>query len=127
MSRLGRQISRGFMRFGRQLSSQGNIIGRQLSNTGRDIQSVVPKIKQVSDGISKALSPIPILGQAVQLGNNVLGAGLGVVNKAGQTLQSGGTGIRNITSGKFEDAAKNFSSAVQSGTDALGEGALLFA
>lgn len=127
MSRLGRQISRGFKNFGRQLSSQGNIFGRQLSNTGRDIQSIVPKIKKVSDGISKALAPIPILGQGVQMGNALLGAGLGVVNSAGKTLQSGGTGIRNLTSGDFDEASKNFGSAVQSGTEALGEGALLFA
>ena len=126
MSRLGRQISRGFKSFGRQLSTQGGTFGRMLSNTGKDIQKFTPQIQKVSDGISKALSPIPIVGTAVGAGNALLKTGLGVVNNVGGALASGGQGVRDLTSGKFDDARQNFQSAVQSGNDAISGGAMLF-
>lgn len=119
MSRLGRQISRGYSRFGKQLQSKSNVFGRALSNTAKDISSGLKEAQRINSGIEKSFSKTP-LAPIISVGSGLLNAGLSAGQGFSSAVQSAGSGIRQLGAGNFDGASESFGEASNQGIAAGG-------
>lgn len=86
----GRQLPRGIARFGGQLGNLSTNVGRGISK----VQNVVSQLER------SPLGKIPVLGDALRVGNGVLGVSKNITDIGG----IGGRGLGAVSRGDWKGA-----------------------